>query len=74
MSLTDPAQHLHPTIVRYVNVCFQGELGRLAGCIIGAERQSKGKPAGITTHSFVIGVQLFSHIFRIMLIRILRPG
>lgn len=27
----------------------------LAGFIIGTERESKGKPAGITTHSFVIG-------------------
>jgi hypothetical protein len=27
----------------------------LAGFIIGAERESKGKPAGITTHSFVTG-------------------
>ncbi len=29
----------------------------LAGVIIGAERESKGKPAGISTHTLVIGAQ-----------------
>jgi putative Mg2+ transporter-C (MgtC) family protein len=27
----------------------------LAGFLIGLERESKGKPAGISTHCFVIG-------------------
>jgi len=27
----------------------------IAGVLIGAERESRGKPAGISTHSFVIG-------------------
>jgi len=35
----------------------------LAGFIIGVERESKGKPAGITTHSFVIGgAMIFTYI------------
>jgi putative Mg2+ transporter-C (MgtC) family protein len=30
-------------------------LSFLAGFLIGLERESKGKPAGISTHCFVIG-------------------
>ena len=30
-------------------------LSLLAGFLIGAERESRGKPAGISTHCFVIG-------------------
>ena len=30
-------------------------LALLAGFLIGAERESRGKPAGISTHCFVIG-------------------
>jgi putative Mg2+ transporter-C (MgtC) family protein len=35
----------------------------LAGFIIGVERESRGKPAGISTHSFVIGgSMIFTYI------------
>jgi putative Mg2+ transporter-C (MgtC) family protein len=35
----------------------------LAGFIIGGERESRGKPAGISTHSFVIGgSMIFTYI------------
>jgi len=35
----------------------------LAGFLIGAERESRDKPAGISTHSFVIGgAMLFTYI------------
>lgn len=38
-------------------------LSLLAGFIIGAERESRGKDAGISTHSFVIvGAMLFSFL------------
>jgi len=38
-------------------------LALLAGFIIGTERESRGKPAGVSTHSFVIGgAMLFTYI------------
>lgn len=50
-----------PTVysgIRYTNVASGVlDLGLvvLAGFLIGGERESRGKPAGITTHCFVIG-------------------
>ena len=38
-------------------------LSLLAGFLIGAERESRGKPAGISTHCFVIGgTMIFSNL------------
>lgn len=38
-------------------------LSILAGFLIGAERESRGKPAGISTHCLVIGgTMMFTHI------------
>lgn len=50
-----------PTVysnIRYTNVSsgvLDLALVVLAGFLIGGERESRGKPAGITTHCFVIG-------------------
>jgi putative Mg2+ transporter-C (MgtC) family protein len=39
------------------------DLSFLAGFLIGLERESKGKPAGISTHCFVIGgSMIFSYL------------
>jgi putative Mg2+ transporter-C (MgtC) family protein len=38
-------------------------LSLLAGFLIGAERESRGKPAGISTHCFVVaGTMMFTYI------------
>ena len=44
----------------------------LAGFLIGAERESRAKPAGISTHCLVIGGTMMLHISRRRLIQTLR--
>ena len=46
----------------------------LTGFIIGGERESRDKPAGIGTHSFVIGGSMIFTYLSAHVIRILRPG
>ena len=41
--------------VHEINFLIDISISLIAGVLIGAERESRGKPAGISTHSFVIG-------------------
>jgi len=46
-----------------LNLIFDLILSLIAGFVIGAERESRGKDAGISTHTMVIiGAMLFSYI------------
>jgi len=56
---------LHDVLGGYGQVDFLIDLGLslLAGFLIGAERESRGKPAGISTHCLVIGgTMMFTYI------------
>ena len=48
---------LQADLIRGYELDFLIDIGLslLAGFLIGAERESRGKPAGISTHCFVIG-------------------
>jgi putative Mg2+ transporter-C (MgtC) family protein len=41
--------------VHEIDFLIDISISLIAGVLIGAERESRGKPAGISTHSFVIG-------------------
>ncbi len=69
--MTDPATSVLPpeSILTGYEIPFLIKLGAslLAGFLIGAERESRHKPAGISTHSFVIaGAMLFSMLSTIL--------
>ena len=56
---------LHDVLGGYGQLDFLIDLGLslLAGFLIGAERESRGKPAGISTHCLVIGgTMMFTYI------------
>lgn len=69
--MTDPVTPVLPpeSILTGYEIPFLIKLGAslLAGFLIGAERESRHKPAGISTHSFVIaGAMLFSMLSTIL--------
>ncbi len=57
---------LHDVLGQYgfqFNILIGVGLSLLAGFLIGAERESRGKPAGISTHCLVIGgTMMFTYI------------